>query len=294
MCLVPLDTVSLCNPPVFLINALEGECAISANAQGNANVGRALLIEAIPELSGAAQVRRFASAQRDPPTEDETDDSAEDGASDDYSDSDSPPARRQTLALPSPPGGWSLSSLQAAAAAGANRGALAPARGSSAWWPFSGVDPTPAACQADECGGPWPSAVATAVTLSASVVVFMPQEGKGRGGGSGARRRARAHQPSPAPAPPASLFSEAPKPLEAAKPAAALAPAPARTVAGWSKEGARAVGLGPDARRGIERAAGLDIAAAMLAAALCVLAALEMAMVRCLTLWGACGACNCL
>ena len=262
-----------------------GQCAMYLN------FGRALLIEAISELSGAAQVRRFANAQRNPPTEDETDDSAEDGASDDYSDSDSPPARRQTLALPSPPGGWSLSSLQAAAAAGANRGALAPARGSSAWWPFSGVDPTPAACQADDCGGPWPAAVATAVTLSASVVVFMPQEGKGHGGGSGARRRARAHQPSPAPAPPASLFSEAPKPLEAAKPAM---PAPARTVAGWSKEGARAVGLGPDARRGIERAAGLDIAAAMLAAALCVLAALEMVMVRCLTLWGACGACNCL
>ena len=227
-------------------------------------------------------MRRFANAQRDPPTEDETDDSAEDGATDDYTDSDSPPARRQTLALPSPPGGWSLSSLQAAAA-GANRGALAPARASSAWWPFSGVDPTPAACQADECGGPWPSAVATAVTLSASVVVFMPQEGKGRG--NGARRRARAHQPSAAPAPPASLFSEAPKPLEAPKPTAALVRAPARTAAGWSKQGARAVGLGPDARRGIERAAGLDLAAAVLAAVLCVLAALEMVMVRCLTLW---------
>ena len=225
-------------------------------------------------------MRRFASTQRDPPTEDETDDSAEDGDTDDYSGSDSPPARRQTLALPSPPGGWSLSSLQAAAA-GANRGALAPARGSSTWWPFSGVDPTPAACQADDCGGPWPSAVATAVTLSASVVVFMPQEGKGRGGGNGARRRARAHQ-HPAP-PPASLFSEAPKPLEAAKPPAALAPARARTAAGWSKEGARAVGLGAETRRGIERAAGLDIAAAVLAAALCVLAALEMCMVRCLT-----------
>ena len=226
-----------------------------------------------------AQVRRFAAVQREPPGEaTATDDDTDDDMSDDVNEDGAGRGQRQTLHLPSPPGGWSLSSLRAAAAgggAGAHQAleGLAPA-GAPAWWPWMGERPSRGAQggQGHHNGAPWPSAVATAVTLSAAVVVFVkPQGTQGGARNGGGRRRKRATPPTAQ-----TLFSEVS--TEVRKGSATLqASAPARTA---SVRGRVVSGAGPERWARISgHAPGLDVAAALLAAALCLLAALELCMV---------------
>lgn len=227
-----------------------------------------------------AQVRRFAAVQREPPAEaTATDDNTDDDMSDDVNEDGAVQGQRQPLHLPSPPGGWSLSSLRAAAA-GAGAGAhqalegLAPAGGPT-WWPWMGERPSRGAQggQGHHNGAPWPSAVATAVTLSAAVVVFVkPQGTQGGARNGGGRRRKRATPPTAQ-----TLFSEVSTEVRKGS-AAVQATAPARTASG---RGRVASGASPERWARVSgHAPGLDVAAALLAAALCLLAALELCMVR--------------
>ena len=191
-----------------------------------------------------AQVRRFARMKPEPGGGAALGDSDDEETSDESSDSDDG-GQGRALALPTPQGGWSLSSVRAAPA-----GPPAP-RAGAGWWPWAGE---PGHAQDDAQHAPWPSAVATAVTLSAAVVVFVKPPGdKGRGGvtggggGGNGRRRVGRHAPSPA-----SLFAEAAQgglAWPAPPPAPAAAPAPARSRgAAEGCERARAGGAAP--RRG--------------------------------------------
>jgi len=218
-----------------------------------------------------AQVRRFARMKPEPGGGAALGDSDDEETSDESSDSDDG-GQGRALALPTPQGGWSLSSVRAAPA-----GPPAPRAGAE-WWPWAGE---PGHAQDDAQHAPWPSAVATAVTLSAAVVVFVKPPGdKGRGGGNGGggggngRRRVGRHAPSPA-----SLFAEAAQgglAWPAPPPAPAAAPAPARSEAPRKAASARA----PAAPRRGAAVPRLDVAAYVLAVALCVLAALELVMAR--------------
>jgi hypothetical protein len=220
-----------------------------------------------------AQVRRFARMKREPAGGGAPGDSDDEESSGESSDSEDA-GQGRALALPTPQGAWSLGSVRAAPA-----GPPAP-RAGAGWWPWAGE---PGHAQDDAQHAPWPSAVATAVTLSAAVVVFVKPPGdKGRGGGGGGcgsgRRRVGRHAPSPA-----SLFAEAaqggvawPAPVPAPAPAPQPAPAPARPEAPRKAASARAP-AGPRRGAAVPR---LDVAAYVLAAALCVLAALEFVMAR--------------